>query len=41
MRLQSLKGIGGTTFNSYEVNNNSSEYEQQQWLDYSDSPELK
>lgn len=37
MLLQSLKGIGGTTFNSYEVNNDSSEDEQQQWMDYNDS----
>lgn len=37
MLLQSLKGIGGTAFNSCEVNNDSSEYEQQQWMDYNDS----
>lgn len=37
MLLQSLKGIGGATFNSCEVNNDSCEYEQQQWMDYNDS----
>lgn len=37
MLVQFLKGITGTIFNSYEVDDDSSEHDQQQWMDYNDS----